>query len=561
MADNLLDKASILLTPTAYNDGSMLSVKPENGDGDFTFSRGSAATRVNEQGLVENVQTISDELVSNGNFSQEGSELVTNGDFATDSDWTLTSGWSISNGKLIANNATSIAYQGISAQPNKSYKVTYTISDYTSGNVKFQFLGGSNSGTLRTAVGTYTEYIKLDASANGNFAFSRTQNFIGSIDNVSVKEVAQDWTLIGVDFSLGSVFFNAITDTVLQTKSFTVGSKYRITFSGSGDLSYRTGFAGADSTKKSITLPHTVDIVATSDTNRIQPYGAIDGSQGTLTSASVKEITDDTDLPRIDYTDGCGNWLLEGQSTNLYLNSETLLTQSNATSASTYTVSFYGTGTITFSGTHTGTLVGTGVNDRVSVTFTATSGTLTSTISGTCTKGQLENLSYATSYIPTNGAIATRLADVATNSGNASLINSTEGVLYVECAALENGSSIKIIELNDGTSSNRVFVYLRNDRLTYEVKSNGITSAGGTYDNLGVLNFHKIAVKWKDNDFALWLDGSKVLSDTSGSSPLALDRINFTDPFGGIPFYGKCKALAVYKEVLTDAELQSLTTI
>ena len=102
MADNLLDKASILLTPTAYNDGSMLSVKPENGDGDFTFSRGSAATRVNAQGLVENVQIISSELVSNGNFSQEGSELVTNGDFVTDSDWVKGTGWSISDGKLNA---------------------------------------------------------------------------------------------------------------------------------------------------------------------------------------------------------------------------------------------------------------------------------------------------------------------------------------------------------------------------------------------------------------------------------------------------------------------------
>ena len=28
MADNLLDKASILLTPTAYDNGRMLSVKP-----------------------------------------------------------------------------------------------------------------------------------------------------------------------------------------------------------------------------------------------------------------------------------------------------------------------------------------------------------------------------------------------------------------------------------------------------------------------------------------------------------------------------------------------------
>ena len=51
---------------------------------------------------------------------------------------------------------------------------------------------------------------------------------------------------------------------------------------------------------------------------------------------------------------------------------------------------------------------------------------------------QLEALSYATSYIPTNGSIATRLADVANNSGNATLINSTEGVLYAEIAGLAN---------------------------------------------------------------------------------------------------------------------------
>ena len=74
----------------------------EDLSGDFTFSRNSAATRVNAQGLVENVQIISDELVSNGdfsqigteevsngNFSQEGSELVTNGDFSNGTtDWT-----------------------------------------------------------------------------------------------------------------------------------------------------------------------------------------------------------------------------------------------------------------------------------------------------------------------------------------------------------------------------------------------------------------------------------------------------------------------------------------
>ena len=66
---NLLDKASIILTPTAYNNGEALCVKPSDGSGDFDFSRNSAATRVNAQGLVENVQILSSNLVQNGDFS------------------------------------------------------------------------------------------------------------------------------------------------------------------------------------------------------------------------------------------------------------------------------------------------------------------------------------------------------------------------------------------------------------------------------------------------------------------------------------------------------------
>ena len=81
-------------------------------DADFDFTRGSSATRVNEQGLIEDVQILSEELVQNGDFEQIGSELVTNGDFeqigselvtngnfATDSDWNSGAAWSISGGK------------------------------------------------------------------------------------------------------------------------------------------------------------------------------------------------------------------------------------------------------------------------------------------------------------------------------------------------------------------------------------------------------------------------------------------------------------------------------
>jgi len=62
----------------------------------------------------------------------------------------------------------------------------------------------------------------------------------------------------------------------------------------------------------------------------------------------------------------------------------------------------------------------------------------------------------------------------------------------------------------------------------------------------------------------LWINGVEVRTDTSGltsfSSPL--DHLNFSNANGNNQiFKGKNKCLAVYKEALTDAELQCLTTI
>ena len=128
---NLLEKASILLTPTAYDDGKVLSVKPEDGTGDFDFTRNSSATRVNSQGLIEDMQILSGNLVSNGDFSQEGAEEITNGDFTTDSDWLLGTGWSIGGGEAVALNSPS--YQRLTQdnilEVGKVYKLTYEVKN------------------------------------------------------------------------------------------------------------------------------------------------------------------------------------------------------------------------------------------------------------------------------------------------------------------------------------------------------------------------------------------------------------------------------------------------
>ena len=53
----LLDQASLILTPNAYKAGTLYSVKPEDGVGDFDFTRATTATRVNSAGLIETVAT------------------------------------------------------------------------------------------------------------------------------------------------------------------------------------------------------------------------------------------------------------------------------------------------------------------------------------------------------------------------------------------------------------------------------------------------------------------------------------------------------------------------
>ena len=63
------------------------------------------------------------------------------------------------------------------------YQVTFDVVSITAGEI-IAFLGGSQ-GTTRTLADTYTENF---TATNSNFWLRASADFIGSIDNVSVKE-------------------------------------------------------------------------------------------------------------------------------------------------------------------------------------------------------------------------------------------------------------------------------------------------------------------------------------------------------------------------------------
>lgn len=178
---------------------------------------------------------------------------------------------------------------------------------------------------------------------------------------------------------------------------------------------------------------------------------------------------------------------------------------------------------------------------------------------------QLEQNSFATSYIPTNGSTVTRLQDAAFGAGSSDLINSTEGVLYAEIAALADDNIKKDISLSDGTTSNRIILRYGNqsNKIEYIVVGGGAIQANMNISSFNILNYLKIAIKWKLNYFALWINGVEVRTDTSGNTfPTdTLSELNLDNGITLEPFFGKTKCVAVFKEALTDAELTCLTTI
>ena len=178
---------------------------------------------------------------------------------------------------------------------------------------------------------------------------------------------------------------------------------------------------------------------------------------------------------------------------------------------------------------------------------------------------QLEQSSYPTSYIPTQGSAVTRIADACSGAGNDQVINSEEGVLYAEISALANPTSQEVaLSVSEGqTGANRLLIRLKtNGAIGIVLRVANTTEA--TIDS-GVLNQlanHKVAVKWKVNDIALWIDGVEVGTDNLANVfPVnTLNEVSFNQGNNSNPFYGNCKDLRVYNTALTDAELIALTT-
>ena len=599
-------------------------------DGDFNFTRNSSATRVNSEGLIEDVQILSSNLVSNGDFSQLFSEQITNGDFATVSGWNKqTSNWTIVNGYAVCDGlqtSNSSLFQDVAVVNGKSYRIDFTITD--SVNNLNLILGATTIGQYGS--GTHSIYVTKDAStARIFFQATASNNFSGSIDNVSVKEVGQDWTL-GTGWTIGDNkaerLVAASSSDLVQASLFpNLTSTFRISFdieATAGSVRARLG-----QTNLNYVGQGTHTFYAIPSGNDQLKFQADSGFIGSITNISVVEITSDTNLPRIDYTDGVGSWLFEPQSTNL-LDYSNDFSQSYWTKQSGVTATYNTTETLSPDGTYNATkFVGNGttgvfktsisVSGVVSRSFYLKSVTGTTTAvfkepntnvpspitltitnewqrfemigdNGSSFQGlqidditsdglfmwgaQLEVGSFPTSYIPTNGSTVTRLQDAAFGAGSSDLINSTEGVLYAEIAKFQdNNDNFILLSLNnssDNSDNNTVTIgFDSDDDFFIRVEANSVAAFISNDQTSSKNVFYKVALSYKSGDSKIYINGNSITPNNGSltnafSFGSTLDNLSFDFNGNGVlPFFGKTKCVAVFKEALTDAELTCLTTI
>jgi len=178
---------------------------------------------------------------------------------------------------------------------------------------------------------------------------------------------------------------------------------------------------------------------------------------------------------------------------------------------------------------------------------------------------QVEQQSYATSYIPTSGSSVTRAAETCNGAGNSEVFNDSEGVLFADVSfnLEDNYPNLSIFNNTNATKTdNKIVIYkgaTNSNQISVALRSGGSEYANITA-NVNVENYNKIVISYKANEVKYYLNGFLIGTDNTVTVPIGLDTLNFDNGAGANDVYGKTKELGYYDTALTDEELEYLTS-
>ena len=578
---SIYDKASLVLIPSGTKTSKVYSQKPVSGDGDFTFSRSTAATRVNADGNIE--KETQNLLLQSNSF---------------DTSWTK-------------NNVTTTSGQSGYDGSNDAWLLSKGAAAFTN-LIQSVTTSGVNTFSVYAKSGTLTQLTLRDSATNIYARFNLSDGSLittsGSPIATSIEDVGSGWYRCSITMSMSSASLQIYPDwnqttagniyiQDAQLEQGLVARDYIETTTAAVEGGITDNVPRLDYTDSScpalLLEPQRTNLIthseyiggytnyASTDTHNDleSPEGvenavlfAGDGSQSqvflstpdiTLSSAGsytisvfAKKGTNDYMQISLDGFVGAGNG-------SAYFDLENGTTPTSGASVEDYGNGWYRC--IVVVTIAAGDLVGK-IALRVS---SSTSSFFFSSASEANGKSiyiygvQFEQGSYATSYIPTYGTSVTRNADAALKTGVADLINDGEGSLYMEVTPT-NFEGDQRFGISDNIGANRIVLRLFNpsnlqlscvigSSVQVSISNNGY-SAGNTY---------KIAGAWKDNDAVIYINGVQVATDTNcnitPSNPLT--RISFDNGVGSAKWENPVSQTMYFPTRLSNEELAELTTI
>jgi hypothetical protein len=574
---SLLTQASLIMTPNAVKQSKVYSIIPTNGDGDLTFTRGTAATSTlsGADGLIEivpyNLLTYSEQF-DNAAWIKTRCTITSNS--TTSPNGTLTAdtlvGDSIAgdNYVFLSQNAT-IGVPNVLSVYVKPISITSVklVSFTQSGQAWFSLIG-LGSITFETGICTNST---IESLPNGWYRISTkiTPTATGSnnigISNIGGGVIGNLFYLWGGQLVQGSVpkdyFFTTDRLNVPrlnydvaggcpslllepQRTNLVINSVWAGGAVPTGWSQFTTG--GTLTPTTSIKNPNVTafNFAGTASRNFISQTQTFTNGYIYAISFYVESVTTTAFLDTI-----IGTTVVTGSSTYLKNNVTVTASTEAIAAGNTYTLIYAATSTSVVSTFR----IGLGTNGNSTANFTISMPQMEIGASNTA--------SYSTSFIPTTTGALTRNADVFSRNNifSNNLITSAGGTWFFE---LNNNLSL----IRDASSSS----------LYIDTSSSGVTNGfsikhttGGSTLRLQIVkyiigasslfyqtltNTVKIAIKWNGVTADIFVNGSKVISATAFTTT----NMEFLGGNGGdVPKY--IKSILLFPTPLTDAECIALT--
>ena len=170
---------------------------------------------------------------------------------------------------------------------------------------------------------------------------------------------------------------------------------------------------------------------------------------------------------------------------------------------------------------------------------------------------QLEQGSYPTSIINTQGTVQTRLADSCSQTVSSNIITQAEGTLYWSGHLNNLTNYSNLISLSGGGGS-WVYILSYSGGLTFEIKSNYSTSL--SFNPSGYAEgSHKIAISYSGSEAVIYING--ILAHTDNSVVIPSFSVLNIGEWSGYGQSKETKEVKLYNTRLSNSELAALTQV